>query len=228
MADEAMKTAMVLYKISCTFAFTLKPCHICLFLDFELDADELEAITCIQTLSSCKVIVLTVAFSKTYLFAASTKGDIHVLRLDLFVCEKVIHGHNGIIYSLYYNEKTCELYSSSSDNTIKCWNFACDISDPGFGQLSKWVELYPDSGDIYTLAFDTVHNNLYFGCQDGSIQSIDFSLNQSGTCKSCEEVSSSKLYRFFTHDTSPIKQSLSTSLRCVVSADRVMDDKRTV
>ncbi|CAK7265147.1 hypothetical protein SEPCBS119000_001364 [Sporothrix epigloea] len=132
--------------------------------------------------------VLALAVSDDYIFAGTHVGEILVWSLDSFQLVSRIQAHKRSVLCLvlsppptnsspssstqssssYSQEDPSPLHarllvSSAGDATISIW------SPTTFQRLYEIYSTY-DSGDIFSVAYSTQHQTIYFGAQDTTIQ----------------------------------------------------------
>ncbi|KAF9439364.1 hypothetical protein BGZ76_000025 [Entomortierella beljakovae] len=118
--------------------------------------------------------VLSLAATEKLLFSGGqgTNGsDIHVWDLDHFQLKANLKGHLGSILCLTLREDGKWLFSSSGDGTVRVW-------DTETFRCLYHIHSSQDVGDVFSAVYSDSLNTLYIGCQNTSIQWIDFSTSK--------------------------------------------------
>ncbi|KAF9651570.1 glutathione degradosome [Thelephora ganbajun] len=113
--------------------------------------------------------ILCLAATESYIFGGRQSGDILVWDHHLYSKKAALKGHEGSVLAMEYAVAKKWLFSSSADSTVRVWDTVdlvpLYVLDP---------YLQTDAGDIYSLAWSQSRETVYFGCQNTSIQWIQF------------------------------------------------------
>ncbi|KAF8977558.1 hypothetical protein BGZ46_007306, partial [Entomortierella lignicola] len=126
---------------------------------------------CAHTLTQDEDSVLSLAATEKLLFSGGQgvhESDIHVWDLEYFQLKANLKGHLGSILSLTLREDGKWLFSSSGDGTVRVW-------DTETFNCLYHIHSSQDVGDVFSVVFSDALNTMYIGCQNTSIQWIDFS-----------------------------------------------------
>ncbi|KAI0685388.1 Zn-dependent exopeptidase [Cerioporus squamosus] len=120
-----------------------------------------------HSLQQLRSSVLSLAADDGNIYTGSQDGQICVWDKDTFKLRAVWSGHTGSILALEYAPERHWLFS---DSTIRVWDTRT---------LCPLYLLHPhlenDCGDLFSLAWNSYSQTLYFGCQDTSLQWFSFS-----------------------------------------------------
>ncbi|KAL1918753.1 uncharacterized protein VTP21DRAFT_2775 [Calcarisporiella thermophila] len=127
---------------------------------------------CIHTITQEKHSILSLASNDRYLFSGSQGTCIYVWDLENFQCLGRLGGHQGSILCLSLSADNRFLFSSSADGTVRVWDTTT---------LKCLYQIFSchDVGDVFSVVFSLVHNTLYIGCQNTSIQWFNISRKRS-------------------------------------------------
>ncbi|KAF9158078.1 hypothetical protein DFQ26_008012 [Actinomortierella ambigua] len=126
---------------------------------------------CVHTLTQEENSVLSLAATPTLLFSGGQgvhASDIHVWDLEHFQLKANLKGHLGSILSLHMRSDGKWLFSSSGDGTVRVW-------DTESFQCLYHIHSSQDVGDVFSVVYSEALNTMFIGCQNTSIQWIDFS-----------------------------------------------------
>ncbi|KAG0002902.1 hypothetical protein BGZ79_002102 [Entomortierella chlamydospora] len=126
---------------------------------------------CAHTLTQEEDSVLSLAATEKLLFSGGQGvhgSDIHVWDLEHFQLKANLKGHLGSILCLTLREDGKWLFSSSGDGTVRVW-------DTETFRCLYHIHSSQDVGDVFSIVFSDALNTMYIGCQNTSIQWIDFS-----------------------------------------------------
>jgi len=110
--------------------------------------------------------ILAIAISSQYIFAGTEGGEILVYSLDTFERRRVIRAHKGSVLGLCLSQDQKLLFSSATDPMINVW---CANA---LGHVSALWSPY-DAGDFFCVAYSSLHQTIYLGAQNTSIQWYD-------------------------------------------------------
>ncbi|KAF9778662.1 Zn-dependent exopeptidase [Thelephora terrestris] len=113
--------------------------------------------------------ILCLAATESYIFGGRQSGDILVWDRNLYSKKTTLKGHEGSVLAMEYAIVKKWLISSSADSTVRVWD---TVGLAPFYVLDPYLQ--PDAGDIYSLAWSQSRETVYFGCQNTSIQWIQF------------------------------------------------------
>ncbi|KAL0579213.1 hypothetical protein V5O48_002775 [Marasmius crinis-equi] len=118
--------------------------------------------------------VLSLAANEEYIFSGSQNEDIAVWDKKSFQLKHTLRGHTGSVLALVYSSERDLLFSSSGDSTVRIWSGK--TLNPLFT-----VDPYQETGagDLFSLDWSPTLETIYIGCQNTSIQWLDF--HRSGT-----------------------------------------------
>ncbi|KAF9916813.1 hypothetical protein BX616_002734 [Lobosporangium transversale] len=125
----------------------------------------------IHTLTQEEDSVLSLAATETLLFSGGQGvhgSDIHVWDLAHFQLKANLKGHLGSILCLTLRADGRWLFSSSGDGTVRVW-------DTETFRCLYHIHSSQDVGDVFSVVFSETLNTMYIGCQNTSIQWLDFS-----------------------------------------------------
>ncbi|ESK84684.1 beta-ala-his dipeptidase [Moniliophthora roreri MCA 2997] len=113
--------------------------------------------------------VLSLAANDVYIFSGSQNEDIMVWDKKTFQLKDTLRGHTGSVLALVYADEKGWLFSSSGDSTVRIWS-AKTLS------LLFTIDPYQDTGagDLFSLAWSSTLQTLFIGCQNTSLQWLDF------------------------------------------------------
>lgn len=113
--------------------------------------------------------ILCLTATESYILGGKQSGDILVWDRHLYSKKTTLKGHEGSVLAMEYAVAKKWLFSSSADSTVRVWDtvnlVTLYVLDP---------YLQSDAGDIYSLAWSQSRETVYFGCQNTSIQWIQF------------------------------------------------------
>jgi di- and tripeptidase len=134
--------------------------------------------------------ILALAISGQFLFAGTQGGEILVYSLDTYERLRVIHAHKGSVLGLALSHDHTLLFSSATDPIVNVW------STSTFAHLYALWSPY-DIGDIFCLAYSSLHRTLYLGAQNTSIQWYDLKEKDSRPTPAQTSHPSERKNRFF-------------------------------
>ncbi|PKI83477.1 hypothetical protein MVES1_002670 [Malassezia vespertilionis] len=122
----------------------------------------------LQTVSFNDASVLSVAIDQRrgILFCGSQCGTIFVWDMSTQQQLAQLMGHTRSVLALEIAPGRDWLFSASSDSTVRQWDLAT------YEPLSLIYPASDNSGDIFSMAWCSQQDTLFFGCQDTSIQWI--------------------------------------------------------
>lgn len=112
-------------------------------------------------------------------------GDVKTKRIL-----KVLSGHIGFIYSIYFNYQGTKIVSTSRDNTIKIWdvetgeclntlNCMIPVKYASFNNIGNYIVYLTEIGEIKILDIETGIHFRNFATNDFRINSVDFNYDGS-------------------------------------------------
>ncbi|KAF9697506.1 hypothetical protein EKO04_004354 [Ascochyta lentis] len=134
--------------------------------------------------------ILALAVSQQYIFAGTQGGEILVYSLDTYERRRVIHAHKGSVLGLCLPHDQQLLFSSATDPIVNVW------CTSGFAHLYALWSPY-DIGDIFCVAYSSLHRTLYLGAQNTSIQWYDLKEKDARPRPSTASHPSQRKNRFF-------------------------------
>ncbi|KAF9265126.1 Zn-dependent exopeptidase [Marasmius fiardii PR-910] len=142
--------------------------------------------------------VLCLASNDEYIFSGSQNVDIRVWDKKSFQLKDTLRGHTKAVLALHYASDRDWLFSSSGDSTVRVWSGKTL-------QLLFTIDPYLEAGagDIYSITWSETLKTVFLGCQNTSIQWLDF--RRSGSDSSSNAVSGTstpllgprKVHKFF-------------------------------
>ncbi|KAF9972154.1 hypothetical protein BGZ73_004771 [Actinomortierella ambigua] len=97
-----------------------------------------------------------------------TQEENSVWDLEHFQLKANLKGHLGSILSLHLRADGKWLFSSSGDGTVRVW-------DTETFQCLYHIHSSQDVGDVFSVVYSEALNTMFIGCQNTSIQWMDFS-----------------------------------------------------
>jgi di- and tripeptidase len=134
--------------------------------------------------------ILALAVSEHYIFAGTQGGEILVYSLDTYERRRVIQAHKGSVLGLCLSDDQQLLFSSATDPIVNVW---CTT---GFRHLYALWSPY-DIGDIFCVAYSSLHRTVYLGAQNTSIQWYDLKEKDSRPRPATASHPSQRKNRFF-------------------------------
>ncbi|KAL0060134.1 hypothetical protein AAF712_013106 [Marasmius tenuissimus] len=113
--------------------------------------------------------VLSLAANDEYIFSGSQNEDIAVWDKKSFQLKDTLQGHKGAVLALVYASERDWLFSSSGDSTVRIWSGKTL-------NLLFTVDPYQETGagDLFSLDWSPTLQTIYVGCQNTSLQWIEF------------------------------------------------------
>ncbi|KAI0026253.1 glutathione degradosome [Xylariomycetidae sp. FL0641] len=108
--------------------------------------------------------VLALAVSDATIYAGTQDGEIVVWSLDTFQRIYQIQAHKRSVMSLVLSDDRSLLFSSASDPIVSVW---CPTT---MSRLYEIYSTYDSFGDIFSIAYSSRYETVYYGAQNTSIQ----------------------------------------------------------
>lgn len=142
----------------------------------------------VHSLYETRSSVLSLATNDTYIFSGSQNRDISVWDKYTFKLKQTLLGHTGSVLALEYAGDKEWLFSSSGDSTIRIWSTI--TLDPLY-VLVPYLET--GAGDLFSLAWSSILQTIFIGCQNTSLQWHTFHdpISCVGSSASISDISSS-------------------------------------
>ncbi|KIL67904.1 hypothetical protein M378DRAFT_191433 [Amanita muscaria Koide BX008] len=121
--------------------------------------------------------VLSLAADGRYIYAGTQAEDILVWNKSNFVLQHTLRGHTSSVLALEYAADREWLFSAGGDSTIRVWS---TTSMSPVYVINAYLDT--DAGDLFSIAWFSTLQSLYIGCQNTSLQWLEFdeSLSVSG------------------------------------------------
>ncbi|KIY71497.1 Zn-dependent exopeptidase [Cylindrobasidium torrendii FP15055 ss-10] len=145
-----------------------------------------------HTLHELHSSVLSLAASEQYIFSGSQNQDISVWSKKSFKLKHTLCGHTGSVLALEYAADREWLFSSSGDSTVRVWS---TTSLKPLYVIDPYLET--GAGDLFSLAWSKRLQTLYIGCQNTSLQWLDFKKAQGTGPLSRADSTIKKAHKFF-------------------------------
>ncbi|KAH8667078.1 beta-Ala-His dipeptidase [Xylariales sp. PMI_506] len=108
--------------------------------------------------------VLTLVVGNDSIYAGTQDGEIVVWSLGTFEQTHRIQAHKRSVMCLYLSDDGSLLFSSASDPIVNVW---CPKS---MTRLYEIYSTYDSFGDIFSVAYSSQHETVYYGAQNTTIQ----------------------------------------------------------
>ncbi|AOW06752.1 hypothetical protein B0I72DRAFT_137906 [Yarrowia lipolytica] len=138
--------------------------------------------------------VVSLAANDKFIFAGTQNSDIQVFDVETFSLKTSLQGHEGCVYALSIATVAGDsskqfLVSGGSDSLIKIWDIV---------ELKEVSTVYSsfDVGDIFSVVYDPVHNMIFLGAQNASIQWIELGSDTGNSQTVNSEILRLPSYRF--------------------------------
>ncbi|KAI1820701.1 hypothetical protein F4861DRAFT_49587 [Xylaria intraflava] len=108
--------------------------------------------------------VLTLVVSDDNIYAGTQNGEILVWSLDNYLLAHRVQAHKRSVMSLFLSDDRSLLFSSASEPIVNVWH-------PGsMCRLYEIYSCYDSFGDIFSVAYSSQYQTVYYGAQNTSIQ----------------------------------------------------------
>lgn len=110
--------------------------------------------------------VLAIAVGNDSIYAGTQEGEIVVWSLGTFEQTSRIQAHKRSVMCLFLSDDGALLFSSASDPIVNVW---CPRT---MNRLYEIYSTYDSFGDIFSVAYSSQHETVYFGAQNTTVQWI--------------------------------------------------------
>ncbi|KAI0317637.1 Zn-dependent exopeptidase [Amylostereum chailletii] len=121
----------------------------------------------VHTLQQEHNSILSVATDARYIYSGSQSADIAVWDNASYELRTTLRGHTGSVLALEYAPDKRWLFSSSGAPSVWCTRTHAPLF-----VLNPYLDT--DAGDLFSIAWSQLHQTLYFGCQNTSVQWYSF------------------------------------------------------
>jgi len=123
----------------------------------------------LHSLRESRGSVLSLATDDKYIYAGTQRQDILVWDKADFTLQHTLRGHSGSVLALEYAEDRRWLFSAGGDSTVRVWS---TITMTPIYVIEPYLE--SGAGDIFSLVWSPSLQTIYIGCQNTSLQWLEF------------------------------------------------------
>ncbi|KAK2459641.1 hypothetical protein APHAL10511_008286 [Amanita phalloides] len=123
----------------------------------------------LHSLRESRGSVLSLAADDDYIYAGTQRQDILVWNKINLALQHSLCGHKGSVLALEYAQDKKWLFSAGGDSTVRVWSTATMMP---LYVIEPYLET--GAGDLLSLAWSSSLQTIYIGCQNTSLQWLDF------------------------------------------------------
>ncbi|KAI1494859.1 WD repeat domain-containing protein [Biscogniauxia mediterranea] len=135
--------------------------------------------------------VLALVVGKDSIYAGTQNGEIVVWSLGTFQKTHHIQAHKRSVMCLFMSEDGSLLFSSASDPIVNVW---CPAT---MGRLCEIYSTNDSFGDIFSVAYSSQYDTVYYGAQNTSIQWVNLKDSERRTTHDSPNHPDRRNHRFF-------------------------------